>query len=404
MRQGDARKRVGVATVGRSDFSILEPLVERLGCSETLEVGFLVSGAHYDARAGLTVSVVRDSGAPIWAELPVDPYGHDARGMTGAVAAILARTGDALPDLDLDLCIVLGDRFEAYAMGLACFLQGVPVAHVSGGCITEGAIDDVFRHSLTQLAHLHFCDLPRFAERIRQIGAAPETVSAVGALGLDGISLRERPGHAALRKFYDGAFPAEPGFLLVSLHPETLDIAGTGAMADALIEALERSGREVLFTYPNADPGADEIIVRIEAAVARTPRFHAVPSLGPVNFYGALATAGAMVGNSSAGIIEAGSFALPVVDIGNRQGGRFRDVNVVHCAPEAKAIHAAIKTALSDEMARRLDGFVNPYGDGRAGARVVAELERALARPLPPRRFTDFDPVAGARPSLRSTG
>lgn len=390
--------RVGIVTVGRSDFSILKPLVKELAERPSLSAGLIIAGAHFDPQAGMTVQHVRDSALNIWAELPTPVHARTSAGMTQTVSDILLAFGHALPTLDLDLVVILGDRYEAYAAGLACFFAGVPVAHISGGCVTHGAIDDVFRHSLTQLAHLHFCDLPEFGERLYRLGASPDCVFPAGALGVDGITDHTSVEFGSLAQTFAPYFPTKPGFALVTLHAETYAPESTAQMARAMIAALENTGIEVLYTYPNADPGAEDIIEQINAAADRNPHHSVVKNLGASNFYSAMTFAGVMVGNSSAGIIEAASFACPVVNIGRRQEDRTAAGNVLHVTADQAAITQGIHDALEPKMRGLLSTLTNPYGDGAARVRIANVIEQALHDGIITKHFYDATSADRAKP------
>lgn len=398
-------RRIAAVTVGRSDFSILRPLCEALDAAPDFNLTLWVGGAHFDPTGGLTLRDIEASGLPIGARIEAADFGHDpaaiARNMAAQTAGFGAAAAAAIAAGERpDLVLILGDRFEAIAAGLAMVPFGLPVAHVSGGSITEGAIDDMFRHALTKLSALHFCDLPEFARRIRQMGEEPWRIFVTGALGLDGILARPVAPLSELAAAF-GLDGLAPGYVLATLHPETVAQDRTPAMAQAMVAALAdwaqaAPGRQVVYTYPNADPGADAIIAAIEAA-ARQPGCHVVRNFGSRWFYSAMAHAGVVVGNSSSGIYEAASFGLPAVDIGDRQRGRLHGANVLHCTGEAGAIAAALTQA--GTLAPALAGMANPYGDGQAGARLLSAL-RGLdwGRLAAPKRFLPADPAFAPDP------
>lgn len=395
-------RRVAVATFGRSDFSILRPLCRLLVADPAYEAGLWVGGAHFEDVSGRTVSDIQASGLPIWARIDAGSSDRSAFGtvemmaaqMTGFAAVAAGRDrGGVEVDVSArspDLLLILGDRFEAVAAGLAMVPLGVPVGHISGGSITEGAIDDVFRHCLTKIAVAHFCDLPRFAQRIQHMGEVPERIFTTGALGLDSFAAAEQHGFAAFADVF-GLAGLQPGYVLATLHPESQRLELTAPMAEAMVAALVDSGRQVVFTYPNADPGSDSVIEAIEA-VAEHPAIYVVRGFGADWFPSAMGHAGLMIGNSSGGIIEAASFGLPVVDIGDRQKGREHGPNVLHSERDRLSIGAAINTATDASFATRASSG-NIYGDGRGAQRVIQALKSidwtALAQP---KQFADPDP------------
>lgn len=384
-------RRIAVATFGRSDFSILRPLVTRLADTPGFDAGLWIGGAHFDAASGRTVGDVEASGLPIWARIADsgDYTDRTAPGTVEVMAAQLTGFGRVAAAQRPDLLLILGDRFEAVAAGLAMVPLGVPVGHLSGGSITEGAIDDVFRHCLTKIAAMHFCDLPRFAQRIQHMGEDPATIVTTGALGLDALVAAEpRPFDEFAAHF--GFEGLRPGYVLATLHPETRRVEATADMAEAMVAAIAASGHQVVYTYPNADPGSDAVIERIECATGKGA--FTVRSFGAAWYPTAMAHAAVMVGNSSAGIIEAATFGLPVVDIGDRQKGREHGPNVIHCGRDTEGIAAALEHAGSAEFAPAAAAG-NIYGDGRGAERVVAALRRLdWDRLGEPKRFADPDP------------
>lgn len=400
----EGTRKIAVITVGRSDFSILRPLCELLNDAPDFDLTLWVGGGHFDPAGGMTIRDVEASGLPIGARVEAPPPDHSAEGTSASMAGQLAGFGQAAAQAIAqgrrpDLVLILGDRFEAIAAGAAMVPFGLPIAHASGGSITEGAIDDMFRHALTKLAALHICDVPEFAQRIHQMGEEPWRILNTGALGLDGIHLRPPQPLAAMADHF-GMEGLRPGYILATLHPETVAPEATPGMTDAMIAALAGSGRQVIYTYPNADPGADTIITAIEADAAAHAGHFATRNFGSGWFYTAMAHAGMVVGNSSSGIYEAASFALPVVNIGDRQRGRLHGGNVIHARAARTDITRAMDKAA--RIAPDLRPQDNIYGDGKASQRVMTALRRMdWTRLKSAKRFVSFDPgYRGERANL----
>jgi len=395
-------RRIAVATFGRSDFSILRPLCRQLLADPAFEVGMWVGGAHFEEVSGRTVDDVERSGVPIWARIEGAPSDRSTLGtvqtmadqMTGFAAAA-SQVDHPLVDVTgppAEFVLILGDRFEAVAAGLAMVPLRIPVGHISGGSVTEGAIDDVFRHCLTKIAALHFCDLPRFARRIQYMGEPADRIVTTGALGLDSFASTTTHDLSEFATRFD-LEGLRPGYALATLHPETRHPEFTRSMAESMTEALSDSGRDVVITYPNADPGSGEIIEVIEDGAARYRHVHCVPGFGADWYPTAMAHAGLMVGNSSGGIIEAASFDLPVIDIGDRQKGREHGSNVVHCSRDRAAILKAIREVIHVDFRRKASSG-NIYGDGRGAERVLTALRAADFDALAaPKRFAEPDPA-----------
>jgi UDP-hydrolysing UDP-N-acetyl-D-glucosamine 2-epimerase len=364
-------RRIGVVTVARSDYGIYRPLLRELAGRDGIELELYVGGMHLRERFGSTISEVEADGFPIAARL--DFLGDDDSPLAVAEAigrGVMAFAG-AYAETAPDLLVVLGDRFEMLAAGIAALPLAIPVAHIHGGESTEGAIDESMRHALTKLSHLHFASTEVYARRIVQLGEEPWRVTTSGAPALDAIQR-----HVPL----DDDQLAEHGVrlrgptLLVTFHPVTLHRDDAVRQLDAVLQAVDDSGLDTVLTYPNADALHRAIVDRLERFVDGDTRFTLVRSLGSDAYYTLLGRAAAMVGNSSSGIIEAASFQLPVVDVGDRQRGRIRPANVVHVEPEVDEIRRALDRVSSEDFRASLAGLENPYGDGRAAPRIADVL------------------------------
>jgi UDP-hydrolysing UDP-N-acetyl-D-glucosamine 2-epimerase len=379
-------RSVGVVTVGRSDYGIYRPVLRELALSDGVDVMLFVGGAHLLERFGSTVEEIERDGYPIAARVEMLADDDSPVGVAESIGRGVRAFAEAFERTRPDILLVLGDRFEMLSAGVAALPLTVPLAHLHGGETTEGAIDESMRHALTKLSHLHFASTDAYAHRIEQLGEEPWRIVVSGAPALD-----------AIRGFTPLTDPqlAERGVrlrgptLLVTFHPVTLEGRETARQTDALLAAIDASGFDAVLTYPNADAGHTAIVERLNRL--SSDRFTVVPSLGADAYYTLMSRAWAMVGNSSSGIIEAASFRLPVVDIGNRQRGRIRGANVFHSEPEADAIRQAIARVTSPEFHAGLKSLVNPYGDGHAAPRIADTLtsvpldERLLAK-----RFHDL--------------
>ncbi|MBI4182467.1 MAG: UDP-N-acetylglucosamine 2-epimerase (hydrolyzing) [Proteobacteria bacterium] len=381
-------RRVALVSVGRSDYGIQRPLIAALGADPGFELRLIVGGMHLSARYGMSVAEVEADGAPIAARIEAEAEDDSPAATARAMGRGLAGFAEAYARITPDLVVVFGDRFEMFAAAAAAAPFPFPIAHISGGALSEGAIDDSFRHAITKLAHLHFVDCEEARGRVLQMGEAEERVFNVGALGLDALA-HTRPMSLAEIGERIGLALSEPP-ILATLHPVTREAGRSGEYAEAFLAALAGTGLPVVLTYPGADVGAQAIVDRIEGFAAANARAAAVKNLGHQGYAGLMAAARAMVGNSSSGIIEAASFRLPVVDIGPRQKGRMAPANVIRCGHARAEIAAALGRALSPEFRASLASLVNPYGDGRAAPRIVEALRAfplgATAKPFVERR------------------
>ncbi|MEO5374473.1 MAG: UDP-N-acetylglucosamine 2-epimerase [Alphaproteobacteria bacterium] len=386
-------RTIAVVTGARSDFGIYLPVLRAIRETPELDLRLMVCGMHLAPGFGDTVEDIRAAGFEPSDRIDTLLAADTPAGIAGSMGLGVLGFGQAFAARRPDLLLVLGDRYEMFAAAAAAVPFAIPLAHIHGGETTEGAFDEALRHALTKMSHLHFVATEPYRRRVVQLGEEPWRVHLVGAPGLDNLGQVPLLDDAALMARVGMAL--DPAPLLVTFHPVTLETEDTGDHATELMAALEALGRPVVFTYPNADTGGRRLIEAIDAYVARHADARAVRSLGTQAYFSLMRRAAAMVGNSSSGVIEAASFGLPVVDIGNRQKGRVRGENVIHAEPERMAIQAAIETATGASFREAVAGMVNPYGDGRAAGRIIEVLrDVALDRGLVEKRFYD---LAGGR-------
>ncbi|MEO6771869.1 MAG: UDP-N-acetylglucosamine 2-epimerase [Kofleriaceae bacterium] len=363
-------------TTCRSDYGPAYWLIHELAHHDAIALSLFVGGAHLSPHHGHTVDEIERDGWPIAARVPF--LGDDGRPTPRALADALAGFAAAFEAATLDAIVLYGDRIELLPIAVAAMSHAVPIVHLCGGDLTEGALDDQVRHAITKLAHVHFPSTARSAARVLQMGESAWRVHHVGDPALDHFTRGDRADLVELAGVL--GFVPDPHTLLVTLHPTTLALDGVEAEVGALVAALEAYTGSVVITAPAPDPGAEVIRVALEQLAQRRPRTAFVPSLGSRRYRGLLAAVGAMVGNSSSGLIEAATAGLPVVNIGDRQAGRERGANVIDVPGGRDQILAAIRRALEPEFRASIAGAPNPYGDGTAAARIV----RVLAA-LPPR-------------------
>ncbi len=387
---GKRRARVvGVVTVGRSDLGYALPVIRRIREDSALELRLYVSGMHLAPEFGLTVREIEQRGFPVAARIPVPLGDGSPLCMAKAMAEGAAGFARIFAQDRPDILVVLGDRFDMYPAALAALPFRIPVAHIGGGELTEGAVDDALRHSLTKLSHVHFVETREYARRVLQLGEEPWRVHAVGNPSLDNLRgfRRMTAAEFGARVGFDAAAP----FLLVTLHPTTLEAEDPGEQAGELLAALDALGMPALFTMPNADPGGLDILERIRQYVAGHPHAKLFENLGTEDYFNAMSLAAAMVGNSSSGIVEAASFKLPVVNIGSRQKGRPRTANVIDVGTRRNDIRRAVRKALSLGFRRTLRNLRNPFGDGHSAERIVRTLATVkLDERLLIKRFQDL--------------
>lgn len=365
---------ISVVTVGRSDYSIYRPLLRRVLDHPDLELRVLVSGMHLEGKFGMTVDLIERDGFPITARIPVLQEEDTPEAVAQAMGLGVAGFSRYFAQEPPDMLVVLGDRFEMFAAALAAVPFNIPIFHLHGGELSEGAMDDRFRHGLTKMSHLHGVATAVYRQRVIQLGEEPWRVIHCGALSLDNLVDLRRLERADLEKRFDLDLRTPP--LLVTLHPTTSEFEEAGAQADALLAALREVSLPVIFTMPNADMAGEVIRARIANFSAMYPQARCVENFGPEGYFSILGEVSAMVGNSSSGLLEAPSFALPVVNIGNRQKGRLRAGNVLDVPFDTAQIAATIRRAVSPEFRATCLGFEHFFGDGHAAEKIVELIVR----------------------------
>jgi len=364
-------KTICFFTGTRAEYGLLRPLMKAIAASPDAHLRTLVTGTHLAESSGSTWREIEADGIPIDERVEVLLDGGTDASVCTAMGLGIMRYAEALKRLAPDLLVVLGDRFEALAVAAAATVCRVPVAHIHGGELTLGAMDDAFRHAITKMSHLHFTSTEAYRRRVIQLGEEPSRVLNVGALGVENIRTLPLVGRREVEQRLDLA-PGQPYFL-VTFHPATLDAQPPREQLAALLGALEAFPEYMyLFTGANADPGGGELNRLLAVSAQAQPgRFRFCMSLGATLYLSAARAAAAVVGNSSSGIIEIPSLGVPTVDIGNRQQGRIRGDSVIHCAPDTAAIHAAIATAIGDDFRSRAAAASNPY-DRPGTSRLIA--------------------------------
>lgn len=362
-------------TGGRADWGLLSMPLAALRDDITFEVSLIVTGQHLAPGEETSLADIAADGFSIAERVDIAIGDNSSAGVARSAGLATDGIAASLGRLRPDMMMVLGDRYEILAAATAAVIARIPVVHLCGGDITEGAMDDAIRHAITKLSHVHFVTNTAAHDRVVQLGEDPAHVHCVGSPGLDRIRATQVMPRDEL--FASVGLAPRPRNLLVTHHPATLDDDPLAECRE-MLAALDVLGRDVglLFTGANADPGARSIDDLIGAFVASHSNATAVRSLGASRYFSALTHVDAVIGNSSSGLYEAPSFLKPTVNIGDRQEGRLKARSVIDCRGERAAIGAAIHRAFVLDCS----GVVNPYGDGRASERIVAVL-RALEMP-----------------------
>lgn len=374
-------RRITVVTTSRADYSHLYWPLKLLSEHPTVDLKLIVMGPHLSPEFGATVREIEKDGFPIAARIESLLSSDTDIGMAKSIGVAVLSLADTLGALRPDLLLLIADRYEMLAPASVALSLRIPIAHIEGGEISEGAIDDAVRNALTKMSHLHFTSTATARARVIAMGEEPWRVHHAGAPSLDHLR-RSRlltPDEVTSRLELDLSTPP----LLVAYHPVTLE-QNTTFEADAVFAALEELAKlesPIVFCYPNADAGSRSLLSRTRAFLARHPTARLFVNLDAVAYWSLLRESAVLIGNSSSGIMESASFAIPTVNIGLRQKGRERARNVLDAPADTAAILACIAEARSSAFRASLLGMMNPYGDGHSAERIVDVLTSAPLGP-----------------------
>jgi len=373
------KKKICVVTGSRAEYGILFHTLKRIEESKDLELQLVVTGMHLSKEFGYTVDEIIKAGFPIAERIEMLLSSDSTVGIGKSVGLGVIGFTDCLKKLKPDIMLIVGDRYEIFAAAIAAMTVNVPIAHISGGEITEGAVDEQIRHAITKLSHVHFVTNQENAQRVKQMGEEPWRVQTVGGCWVDNIINMEKMTKESITEKLGIKF-LRP-LILVTYHSVTLEVEKTGEYIKNLLDAFSQIGGEIIFTYPNADSGGRVIISAIDKFIKKYSKARAFKSLGSVLYLNLLSYVDLVVGNSSSGVVETQSFKVPVVNIGNRQKGRLITENII-CSTESKdSILAAIKKGLSPEFKKSISDMKDPYDKGGAAENIVKALSELKLGP-----------------------
>jgi UDP-hydrolysing UDP-N-acetyl-D-glucosamine 2-epimerase len=372
------RRKICAVTTSRADFGLLSGVLKAIRADSALELQVIASGMHVAPKFGRTWRDIEAEGIPIDRKISLRLTGKSRLDNLKSIGVGLSGFAEAFAELKPEIVVLLGDRFELLAPAISALMLEIPIAHIHGGELSEGAIDDSVRHAITKMASLHFAATKAYRQRIIQMGESPNRVFNFGAPGLDQLYGSTLLTRQELEKELE--LSLEDPIALVTYHPVSLDANSADNQVNRLVAAIKASGLKAVFTMANADAQGALINDRLQAACARNAgRFKWIPHLGHRRYLSCLKYFTVMVGNSSSGLTEAPSFRLPVVNIGDRQRGRVRAANVIDVPCSRAAILRGIKRATSLRFRASLSGMGNPYDrfhDGRASERIKDVLKR----------------------------
>lgn len=356
-------RKICVVTGTRAEYGLLSRLMRMIKDSPMTQLQVIATNMHLSPKFGNTYQEIEKDGFTIDRKIPIINENDKDNAVTTvkSMAKALAGFADAYNELRPDLVVVLGDRYEILAAATAALIERIPIAHIHGGEVTEGAFDDAIRHSITKMSQLHFASTEAYRKRIIQLGEQPDRVFYTGAVGVENVKRLPLMSKEEVEKEID--FKIDENTILVTYHPVTLGNRTAKDDIDDFIAALEeRKDLRVIFTMPNSDTGSQFIVEAVNGFVGRNRgRAKAFKSLGVVRYLSVMKQVAAVVGNSSSGIVEVPSFGIPTLNIGDRQKGRIQAESTYNCLPDKESVLKGLDTILSKEFRELASKVHNPY-------------------------------------------
>lgn len=383
-------KKVGIVTGTRADYGLLKPLIKKI--DNMYDAKIIVTGMHLSPEFGLTYKLIENDGIRIDEKIEILLSSDTSIGISKSIGLAVISFSEALSRLDLDCLIILGDRYEVFASAIAATLTHIPIIHLYGGETTQGAYDEVFRHSITKMSHLHFTSTEEYRRRVIQLGENPERVFNVGALGIDNIKNLKLLTKIELEKSIN--FKLDKSYGLVTFHPTTLENISSEEQVMELIKAIEYfKDMKFIITKSNSDSDGRIINKLFEELEKReSNRIKLFASMGQIRYLSTMKYSDIVIGNSSSGIVEAPTFGIPTINIGDRQLGRIQADSIINCSPIYCEIVDKINKNRNKEFTQKLKNLVNPYGDGMSLERIVKVVDEFVNNPINiKKKFYDID-------------
>jgi GDP/UDP-N,N'-diacetylbacillosamine 2-epimerase (hydrolysing) len=382
-------RKICVITGTRAEYGLLWRLMQGIKDDADLTLQVIATAMHLSPEFGLTYREIEKDGFQVDRKVEMLTSSDTPVGIAKSMGLGLIGFADALNELQPDLIVVLGDRYEIFSAVSAALVARIPVAHLHGGETTEGAFDEALRHSITKMSHLHFVAAEQYRQRVIQLGEQPDRVFLVGGLGVDNINRLQLLDREALEESID--FKFGPKNLLITFHPVTLETTSAEfLMAEMLLALAELKETKLLFTMPNADTGGRALSNMLNKFVATHSNARVFSSLGQLRYLSCIAQVDGVVGNSSSGLIEVPSFKKGTINIGDRQSGRLMAESVINCKASKQSIAAALEKLYSVEFQSRLCAVINPYGEGGASEKVLRILKQTPTTGIVKKIFNDL--------------
>jgi len=364
-------RKICVVTGSRAEYGLFYPILTKIHASSKLDLQIITTSSHHSKEFGLTYKQIESDGFVIDEKVKNLNVSNLKTSIVKSTAKAASLLSDCYNRLKPDVILLLGDRYETHAAATSAMLMNIPIAHIHGGEITEGAVDEQIRHSITKMSYLHFCSTESYRQRVIQMGEDPKRVFNSGAPGIDNIFELQLLTKLQLEQELDWNFSSKCA--LFTYHPETLTDTDIEKDLMSIFKILMTFNFNILFTYANADLGGRVINKNIETFCQKNPkRYKAVKSLGQIKYLSAMKYVDFLIGNSSSGVIEAATFKKPVVNIGTRQKGRLKGHNVIDC--NIDTLNESILIAASESFGNKITNIKNIYGSGNASEFIVSKL------------------------------
>ena len=364
------KKIISILTATRAEYGLLKPIINKLNKIDEFDIRIVVTGAHLSPEFGLTYKEIENDGFLIDEKIEILLSSDTPQGVSKSMGLAVIGFADYFNKLNPDLLIVLGDRYETLAVVMTAMNQRIPVAHLYGGETTEGAIDEAIRHAITKLSYLHFTSTEEYRKRVIQLGESPDRVFNVGAIGIENILNEKLLSKNELAASLNVSLNRT--YAVVTFHPVTLEDGTSKEQVLELFEAFkQKSDIDFIITKSNADADGRIINKLIDEYSNSNSNIYGYTSLGLKRYLSALKYCSMVIGNSSSGLVEAPSFGVPTINIGDRQKGRIQASNIINCEPNKESILNSIDVAISDAFAKKVKDVINPYGDGDTSNKIV---------------------------------
>ncbi len=369
-----SKRKICVVTGTRAEYGLLKNLIKLIHHSDEFELILAVTGMHLSEKFGNTYREIENDGIPITKKIDINLVDDNPSALSKSTSLGLSGFSDFFESSQPDLILVLGDRYEILSVVIAAMFARIPIAHIHGGELTEGLIDEAIRHSITKFSHIHFTATEEYKNRVIQLGENPELVFNVGGMGVDAIKKIELYNKDEIQNSLGIKFRKKN--LLITFHPVTLENSTSEDQIGELLQALSfQNDTSLIFTMPNADTDGRIIFKLIEDFVSKNNHAYAFKSLGQIMYLSCIPHVDAVIGNSSSGLCEVPSFKKPTINIGDRQKGRIMAQSVISCKPLSSDIKKSIKKIYDNDFIDSLKDIKNPYGEGGSSEQIMKKLK-----------------------------